>query len=73
MSHPLEKMHSTAMAEPKNFINRKKIKVKTLQTWNTENITSEVVKVGPILVLAPPPPEWIAFLEILALGLEVFF
>jgi hypothetical protein len=45
------------MVEPREVINRKKIKVKTLQTWNTENITSEAVKVGPILLLAPPPLE----------------
>ena len=44
-----------------------------LQTWNTKNITSETVKVRPILPLAPPPSKRIALLEILALDLEIFF
>ena len=32
-----------------------------------------MVKVRPILLLAPPPPKWIIFLKILALDLEIFF
>ena len=44
-----------------------------LRTWNAENITSKTVQVWPILALAPPPSERIAFLEILALDLEIFF
>jgi hypothetical protein len=31
------------------------------------------VFITPILILAPPPPEWITFLEILALNLEILF
>jgi len=32
-----------------------------------------MVQVRPILVLAPPPSDWIAFLEVLALDLEILF
>ncbi len=44
-----------------------------LQTWDTKDITRKTVQVRPILPLAPPPSKWIAFLEILALDLEIFF
>ena len=44
-----------------------------LRTWNAKDVTGKAVQVGPILALAPPPSKWIAFLEILALDLEIFF
>ena len=44
-----------------------------LRTWNAKNITSQAVQVRPILALAPPPSKWVAFLEVLALDLEIFF
>jgi hypothetical protein len=61
MSLPLEKIRSTATADPKSHKKKTKIELKKLHTWNAENITCETVKVRPIMPLAPPPSclRWI--------------
>ena len=70
-------MHSMATTDPKSYNEHRRIrlslKAEMLQTQNTENIACKTVEVWPILLLAPPPSKWVAFLEVFVLDLEILF